>query len=153
MPVPSSRSNQHRARQRVASFGAPLVFLLGLLALAVPLTGCEIVIGAVATPTPGGLAASTPEVRIELTPVPSPTAAPPTTTPGPAGQPIKYKIKSGDNLSSIAAQFGVTVDDIVKANNIADPNQIYEGQEIIIPPPKSGGAPAAGPTPAPTKVP
>src|SRR4051794_26008630 len=109
MPVPSSRSSQHRARQRVASGWTPLVFLLGLLALAVPLAGCEIVIGAVATPTPGGPATGTPEVRVELTLVASPTAAPPTTTPGPAGQPIKYKIKSGDNLSSIAAQFGVTV--------------------------------------------
>src|SRR6185312_12029531 len=109
MPVPSSRSSQHRARRMVASWWAPLVVLLGLLALAVPLTGCEIVIGAVATPTPGGPAAVTPEVRIELTPVPSPTAVPPTTAPAPPGQAIKYTIKSGDNLSSIAQQFGVTV--------------------------------------------
>jgi LysM repeat protein len=131
-----------------------LVYVSLLLALAVPLGGCEIVIGAVATPTPGGPPSSTPQVRVELTPVPSPTAAPPTHTAGPAGEPTTYKVKAGDNLSSIALQFGVTVEDIVKANNIEDPNQIYEGQELIIPPRRDGGAaPAPGPNPSPTNVP
>src|SRR5262245_1845816 len=125
MPVHFSPALTSFARQIIASFGMPLLFMLALVALAMPLSGCEIIIGNVATPTPGGPAAVTPEVRVELTPVPSPTAAPPTATPGPAGQPIKYTIKAGDNLSSIAQQYGVTVDDIVKANNIENPNQIY----------------------------
>src|SRR5215204_6428384 len=139
MPTGARRSSIRRLRDRSAGFlKHPLVYLCALLALAVPLSGCEIVIGAVATPTPGGPPSSTPQVRVELTPVPSPTAAPPTNTAGPAGQSTKYTIKAGDNLSSIALQFGITVDDIVKANNIEDPNQIYEGQELIIPPWREG---------------
>jgi LysM repeat protein len=115
---------------------------VALLALALVLTGCQVTIGAVATPTPGGPAVTpaTPPVLVEVTPVDSPTPAPPSPTPGPAGAPVTYKIQPGDSLSSIAQKFGVTVDDIVKANNIENPNEIYAGQEIIIPPPKPGGA-------------
>jgi LysM repeat protein len=114
---------------------------LALVALALALTGCQVTIGAVPTPTPGGPGGTpaTPPVLVEVTPVDSPTPAPPSPTPGPVGAPITYKIQPGDSLSSIAQKFGVTVDDIVKANNIENPNEIYAGQEIIIPPPKPGG--------------
>jgi LysM repeat protein len=122
--------------------GGPGAESLALLALALALTGCQVTIGAVATPTPGGpgVTPATPPVLVEITPVASPTPAPPSPTPGPAGAPVTYKIQPGDSLSSIAQKFGVTVDDIVKANNIENPNEIYAGQEIIIPPPKPGGA-------------
>jgi LysM repeat protein len=45
-----------------------------------------------------------------------------------------YTVKSGDTLSKIAKQFGVTVDALVKANNIANPNLIKLGQVLKIPP-------------------
>ncbi len=125
---------------------------LSLLALAVALTGCQVTIGAVATPTAGGSAATTatPQVLVEITPVASPTPAPPSPTAGPVGAPTTYKIQPGDSLSSIAQKFGITVDDIVKANNIENANEIYAGQEIIIPPPKAGGqSPDLTPTKAP----
>ena len=124
-----------------------LVALLGLV-----LAGCDVTIGPVPTITPGG-PVTTPQVVVELTLVPSPTAAPPSPTPGPAGAPITYKVKAGDNLSSIAQQFGVAVEDIVKFNNIADPNQIQEGQELLIPPKKPAGASTDTPIPTTTKVP
>lgn len=44
-----------------------------------------------------------------------------------------YTIVSGDTLSGIASEFGVSVSDLVSANNIADPNLIYAGQTITIP--------------------
>lgn len=44
-----------------------------------------------------------------------------------------YTVKSGDTLSKIAKQFGVTVDAIVKANNIANPSLIRPGQVLKIP--------------------
>ena len=44
-----------------------------------------------------------------------------------------YTVVSGDNLSTIASRFGTTVQAIVSANGIANPNLIYPGQRITIP--------------------
>jgi len=44
-----------------------------------------------------------------------------------------YTFQSGDTLSKIAKRFGVTVDAMVKANNIANPNLIKPGQVLKIP--------------------
>lgn len=46
---------------------------------------------------------------------------------------IIYIVKSGDTLSYIAKKYDVTVDALVKANNIANPNLIYVNQKIVIP--------------------
>ena len=46
---------------------------------------------------------------------------------------ITYKIKPGDNLSTIASKYGTTVGAIASANGIANPNKIYANQDIIIP--------------------
>lgn len=46
---------------------------------------------------------------------------------------IVYTIKIGDTLSKIAAQYGITVDDIVNANNIEHPDFIYVNDTLIIP--------------------
>ena len=43
-----------------------------------------------------------------------------------------YTVKKGDTLSDIAKQYGTTYQEIAKANNIADPNKIYEGQTLKI---------------------
>ncbi len=48
-----------------------------------------------------------------------------------------YTIIKGDTLSSIAKKYGVTVDDLVKANKIANPNVIKVGQKLTIPEAKS----------------
>lgn len=135
LPTPTRPRARHLLSRGLRFAGGALVALTLLLTLA----GCQVTIGAVATPTPGGPATTaTPLVRVEITPVASPTLAPPSPTPGPVGQAITYKIQPGDSLSSIAQKFGITVDDIVKANNIENPNEIFAGQEIIIPPPKPG---------------
>ena len=45
-----------------------------------------------------------------------------------------YVVQPGDTMSGIAAMFGVTLDDLVKANpQIRDPNTIYPGQTVYIP--------------------
>lgn len=41
-----------------------------------------------------------------------------------------YTVKSGDNLTAIAARLGTTVNVLVAKNNIANPNLIYPGQII-----------------------
>ncbi len=54
----------------------------------------------------------------------------------PTPVPREYTVKDGDTLSAIAARFGATVDDIIALNNIADPNALQVGQNLLIP----GGA-------------
>ncbi|MEW5941900.1 MAG: LysM peptidoglycan-binding domain-containing protein [Chloroflexota bacterium] len=44
-----------------------------------------------------------------------------------------YIVQPGDTLSSIAERFGVTVDDLMAANGIVNPNLLAVGQRLIIP--------------------
>ena len=69
-------------------------------------------------------------VRMVITPVATPTSTPPVM---PTAAPVTYVVKAGDTLWDIANMFGVTVDDIVRANNIADPGSLAEGQVLTIP--------------------
>lgn len=71
-----------------------------------------------------------------------PTQPPPTPTPGPTAVTTKYKVKSGDTLSSISAQFRVPIDAIKAANGMTN-DFLRVGDEILIPkatPTPSGGA-------------
>jgi LysM repeat protein len=69
--------------------------------------------------------------------VPNPGAEMPTATPLPAnlarGTKVTYLVQSGDNLAAIAAKFNSIVDEILKLNNLDDPNLIGVGQCLIIP--------------------
>lgn len=44
-----------------------------------------------------------------------------------------HVVKAGESLMGIALQYGVTVEEILAANDIKNPDAIYEGQELIIP--------------------
>jgi LysM repeat protein len=55
-----------------------------------------------------------------------------------------YTVRAGDTLASIAARHGTTVNALVKANALANPNRIYPGQRLII----SGGSASSGSAPA-----
>lgn len=44
-----------------------------------------------------------------------------------------YEVQAGDTLSLIALRYGVTVDELVQANGLADPDRIYIGQVLVIP--------------------
>jgi LysM repeat protein len=70
-------------------------------------------------------------------------------TPLPSPTPFTYTIKSGDTISSIALQFGVSMDDLQAANPEISPNTMSIGQVINIPsnPDNPSGEPT--PTPAP----
>lgn len=41
-------------------------------------------------------------------------------------------VKSGDTLSSIAAHYGTTYQNLAKINGISNPNLIYNGQKIAV---------------------
>lgn len=44
-----------------------------------------------------------------------------------------YVVRSGDTVFKIARMFGVPMEAIIKANNLANPNLIFPGQTLIIP--------------------
>jgi len=46
-----------------------------------------------------------------------------------------YEVQPGDGLGKIADQFGVTIDELIAANGITDPEHIEVGQRLKIPPP------------------
>jgi len=50
----------------------------------------------------------------------------------PAG-PHVYVVKAGDELRFIAARYGVTVDFILRANSLPNPDLLFIGQELFIP--------------------
>ena len=66
----------------------------------------------IATPTEAGTASGTPEA---------------------AGTSGGYVVESGDTLTSIAQEHGTTVDAIVEANDLDDPDVLDIGQELVIP--------------------
>jgi beta-lactamase class A/LysM repeat protein len=45
----------------------------------------------------------------------------------------QHVVKPGETLSGIAAQYGVTVDQLLTLNGIADPNRLTEGQTLKLP--------------------
>lgn len=44
----------------------------------------------------------------------------------------RYTVKTGDNLTVIAAMYGTSVDKIVKWNHIQNPDLIHPGQVLIV---------------------
>ena len=73
------------------------------------------------------------KIPVVLEAKPAVTSAPAAATPAPAT--ITYKIKPGDNLTKIAKEYGTTVEALVRLNNIANPNLIYAGADLIVPAP------------------
>ncbi|MEW5956419.1 MAG: LysM peptidoglycan-binding domain-containing protein, partial [Chloroflexota bacterium] len=79
---------------------------------------------ATATPTP------------TITPTRGPTnTPPPTATPTPTAIPTPrtHIVQGGENPSYIAALYGLTVDELIAANNIDDVRSLRVGQELVVP--------------------
>jgi LysM repeat protein len=59
-----------------------------------------------------------------------------------------YTVRSGDNLSTIAAKTGVSVDTILELNPTLDPQGLVNGQRVKLPgvKPKAGATGATGAT-------
>ena len=106
-----------------------------------------------ATPTPHAVAAESTEPEPEPTAEPKPVrtlvptevepSAEPTeeATPKPTKEPTAkpkkkpttYKVKRGDTLSGIAAEFGTTVKVLARLNDIDDPRTLRVGQVLELP--------------------
>lgn len=98
------------------------------------------------TPIPASTLQPTETVEAANTQPPTPTDSP---TPVP---PLVYTVQEGDTLLAIAQAYGITVEEIVEANGLADPNMLSIGQELIIPnvpaPPSPSEPSAEAPTEA-----
>ncbi len=89
---------------------------------------------------------ATPSVFPFATPVrepgqvaPSPTPNPPRPLPTLRAQQQRYQVQPGDTLAVLARRFEVSVQAIVEANHLANPNALSVGETLVIPAP----APAA----------
>ncbi len=120
------------------------VLLLVLLAAALGFGGAFLVPALVDVPAPGEAVATTPAASPTPAPttssstIPSPSRSAQATasarpSPTPRSSSTIYIVQHGDILSAIAARFGVTVQAIVDANGLKDPNHIEPGQRLIIP--------------------
>ena len=47
--------------------------------------------------------------------------------------PSTYQVKPGDTLAEIANNYGISVSELIKANNLSDPHQLQISQNLIIP--------------------
>jgi LysM repeat protein len=73
---------------------------------------------------------------------PTATPAPPEPSPTPSSLGQTYVVQSGDIPETIAAQFGITTQELLAANPGVNPNNLQVGQVLVIPPaaaPPEGG--------------
>jgi LysM repeat protein len=114
-----------------------VVTLSSFVLLAVVLTACgdggddRSASGASSIPT-ATLPAETPEAII--------LGSPATPAGGQQGGEETYEVQSGDSPSSIASQFGITVEALMEANGISDPTGLFVGQVLTIPGASDGGS-------------
>jgi LysM repeat protein len=80
-------------------------------------------------PAPGGPPAPGPGQ-------PSGPGGPP--APAPTPQFTYYTVRPGDTLLGIAWHFGVSQVDLMRANDISNPNFLYVGQRLVVPTPARG---------------
>lgn len=114
---------------RVAALPRPVLYALIVLIVGIALFATPFLLrgltggdgGAAASPTPGMSASPGASAAASATLLPSPSAT-------------VYVVKAGDLLSRIAKKFGVTVDQIVKANpQIKNPDKLAIGDQLVIP--------------------
>lgn len=122
-----------------------LLFFFGALTIGAAMLRPIIQGGVQAPPTTETSATSTLPMQIMATPAvtpvteptnlpsPTPIITPTVTTPAVTIEPQTYKVQAGDNLFRIGQQFGLTVDELMAANQITDRHLIRVGQVLTIP--------------------
>ena len=108
-------------------------------------------LAAIYTPRPEAVLAAP-----ATTPTPVIVADTPTSAPADASAPTPdaaqpdaeevYVVQPGDTLLAIATRYGILVDDILRANNLNNPDFVFAGQRLVIP--VLGSASRAAPTAA-----
>jgi LysM repeat protein len=169
LPYEERRQQLQRTRRRQRS-PYSLVFLAVLLVLVVGLFyGLAWALGGMSAGAPRPTTPTAPAQLAVATPSPSPaemavlpTAAPGGTAPSPSplpGTPLPpgatlavrpgtpeqrtYVVQAGDTPGQIARQFNVSVESLMRANNISDARALRVGDRLTIPP---ASTPTATPT-------
>ena len=78
--------------------------------------------------------------RASDTTILTPTPDPPHFVPTLRAESQAYSVKSGDTLGQIAQRYGVSLEALIAANKLPNPNLLEVGQELIIPAPDASGA-------------
>ncbi len=109
-----------------------LLVLAGAVLILVLIVGVWVWSGSVRTNSPTRVPVV---IKATLAPAPTPLATP-TSSPVPTRSPVpavrQYKVQPGDTLSSIAAQFGVSVRALVAANGLKN-DTIRVGETLVVP--------------------
>ncbi len=84
--------------------------------------------------SPGATPAARRSPRVSASPTRPPAQASPT------GR-VVHVVRVGDTLTSLAQEYGVTIEAIVRANGLADANRIDVGQRLVIPAPQPSTVP------------
>lgn len=142
------QKNKARARARLAVFCSLAVSAVVLMILL--MQGCR---RQGETAGPGDTNSVAPP-QIDTNPPPVPPVAPPVTPPVVVAAPPPavgqdYKVVKGDNFTTIAKKFGVTVKAIADANPGVDSTKLIADKTVLhIPPPTAAATPATGNTAA-----
>ncbi len=133
-----------RSRSAVVVGGVASIALLGIAGVAVansiaggPEESAPAATSSATSPTATPRPTATPEPSATVTSAATPSSTPslePTAVPTPSpAPPVTYTVVAGDSLVEIADRFGVTVDALLAANDIDDPEQLRIGQVLVIP--------------------
>jgi LysM repeat protein len=87
------------------------------------------------SPAPAGSGLTATPGPLPVTPFPTPLPIPPQV----------HTVQAGETLGAIAQLYGISVDDLMLANNLTDPNVLDVGQRLVIP--TGGFEPTAAPAP------
>ena len=142
----STKSERGVQGSRMPTLTLSLPAILGLFALFLAI-GAGLVYFAlqqtdqIIDPTP----TATITLTLTATTTSTPTTPTATNTPAPSPTPLAYRVAQGDNCSTIAFAFGVSINSIVLLNDLpATCDTLFVGQELLIP------QPTPTPTPPPT---
>jgi LasA protease len=84
-------------------------------------------------PQPNKISVQLPSTRVPGSPILTPTPDAPRPIPTLNTQQQEYVIQAGDTLGKVANAYNVSLQSLIEANDISDPNIVSIGQQIIIP--------------------
>lgn len=79
-----------------------------------------------------------PKTRAPGEPILTPTPDQPHGLPTPRKDPEKYIVQANDTLGLIAERYNIGLEALIEANDLANPNVLEIGQELVIPVPEPG---------------